>query len=104
MTSTQMFYSLDMNKYRFRFIVHSDHTISPFYDKVGIELIVPSPHSTFAVYNSQSVSVEVDGNTQIYAFSPNTGFRLVSISNARAIWCELVRNGWSRSCQVGIVE
>ena len=74
MTSTQQFYSLDMNGYRFRFYVDvdSDHTQSPLYNKVGIELQVPSRRSTIAVYNSQSVSVEVDGNTEIYAFSPNS--------------------------------
>ncbi len=95
MTTTQtIFYSLELNGYRFGFCVDPDHTQSPMYDKVGIELSVPSPYSTFAVYDSQSVSVEVDGNTQIYAFSPNTGFRLVTISDARAIWCELVRKGW----------
>ena len=97
MTSTQQFYSLDMNGYRFRFYVDvdSDYTQSPLYNKVGIELIVLKSNITHPIYYSQSVSVEVDGITEIYAFSPNTGFRQIPISNARAIWVELVRNGWT---------
>ena len=97
MTSTQQFYSLDMNEYRFRFYVDvdSDYTQSPLYNKVGIELIVLKSNITHPIYYSQSVSVEVDGITEIYAFSPNTGFRLIPISYARAIWVELVRNGWT---------
>ena len=95
MTSTQQFYILDMNGYRFRFFADVDQTQSPLYDKVGIELIVLKANMTHPIYYSQSVSVEVDGITEIYAFSPNTGFRQIPISNARAIWCELVRNGWT---------
>ena len=96
MTSTQQFYSLDMNGYRFRFYVDvdSDHTQSPLYNKVGIELQVPSRRSTIAVYNSQSVSVEVDGNTEIYAFAPNSGFRQIDINTARLIWLQLIKDGW----------
>ena len=95
MTSTQQFYSLDMNEYRFRFCVDSDYTQSPLYNRVGIELQqVPSPYSTFAIYNSQSVSVEVDGNTEIYAFAPNAAYRMIDINTARLIWLQLVAEGW----------
>ena len=97
MTSTQQFYSLDMNEYRFRFYVDvdSDYTQSPLYNKVGIELIVLKSNITHPIYYSQSVSVEVDGNTEIYAFSPNSGFRQIDINTARLIWLQLIKDGWT---------
>lgn len=95
MTTTQtIFYSLDLNEFRFRFAVVTDPS-SPLYgDKVGIEVTVSKPTPLQSVYYSQSVSVEVDGIEETYAFSPNSGFRIIPIFTARLIWCELVKKGW----------